>query len=451
MMAESFIGTRAIVVGAGMGGLAAAAALANHFEQVVVLERGELPRHAMPRTGTPQDRHLHGLLAGGLDAFGALLPGIMDDLRRVGGVHVEAGGDVRYEFPDCDPMPKPDRDYDMYFLTRPLLEFTVRQRVAQKNNVTFKQNCRVFEILPAGNGGAAGVRYETGGDVQHRLTADFVVDASSSGALTLAFLRSNGGSLPEQTVIAIDMGYATAMYTVPEEARPDWKAAVTMPLAPESSRSGYFFQMENDQWVLSLGGRHGEKPPADPDAFLDFVRTLRTPTIYDVVKRSQRQSEIRRFGLQQSICRHFDRLGTFPRGLLPIADVICRFNPIYGQGMSVAGQEAQLLDEMLRKRAAEADPLAGLAEAFFARAKPLIQGPWEMSAVPDFIYPDTRGERPEDFDDAIAFSSGLYRVAFKDPVVRRLILEVHQLLRPPSILHDPALVQRVKAELDKAA
>ncbi|MDY0885782.1 hypothetical protein ACFPL7_04355 [Dongia soli] len=77
----------------------------------------------------------------------------------------------------------------------------------------------------------------------------------------------------------------------------------------------------------------------------------------------------------------------------------------------------------------------------------VIKRAWDMSAVPDFIYPGTRGERPADFDDAIAYSSGLYRVAFRDPVVRRLILEVQQLLQPPSILHEPALMQRVKAKL----
>ncbi|MET1028179.1 MAG: hypothetical protein ABWY00_13495 [Dongiaceae bacterium] len=447
-MSHSFVGRQAAVIGAGMGGLAAAVALANHFEQVVILERDELPARPRPRTGTPQDKQLHGLLAGGLRALGALLPGIANDLREAGGIRIDAGSDIRYEFPDCDPMPKPDRDYDMYLLTRPLLEFVVRQRVAQKTNVIVRQNCRVIEILPASDGaGASGVRYESNGDMHHRLTADLVVDASSSGALTRTFLRANGQPLPEETIIGVDIGYATAIYTLPEGAMRDWKGVITLPVAPGSSRSAYFVRIENDRWTLGLNGRHDDKPPADPDGFLDYVRTLRTPTIYNAIRQGKLEGGILRFGLQQSVRRHFDRLGAFPRGLLPIGDAICRFNPIYGQGMSVASQEAQLLDDLLRRRARDANPLDGLGEAFFKAARPLIQAPWDMSSVPDFIYPDTRGERPADFDDTIAFSSGLYRVAFRDPVVRRLILEVQQLLQPPCILRDPALVQRVKAEL----
>ncbi|MET1025671.1 MAG: NAD-binding protein, partial [Dongiaceae bacterium] len=162
MVGQSFTGGQAVVVGAGTSGLGAAAALANHFEQVTVLERGELPATAIPRSGTPQDKHLQGLLTGGLRAFGALLPGFAEDLHRAGATPMRVGADVRYEYPGCDPMPQPDHDWTLYSLSRPLLEVTLRRRIAQKANVTFRQNCRVLEILRQGDEHAAGgVRYET--------------------------------------------------------------------------------------------------------------------------------------------------------------------------------------------------------------------------------------------------------------------------------------------------
>ena len=42
-MASTLIGKQAVVIGAGMAGLTAAAALADRFDQVVVLERDILP------------------------------------------------------------------------------------------------------------------------------------------------------------------------------------------------------------------------------------------------------------------------------------------------------------------------------------------------------------------------------------------------------------------------
>ena len=65
---------QADIIGAGMGGLAAAKAAAPHFEKVFVFDRDALPHAPAPRPGTPQSRHTHGLLAGGLSRAKAAVP-----------------------------------------------------------------------------------------------------------------------------------------------------------------------------------------------------------------------------------------------------------------------------------------------------------------------------------------------------------------------------------------
>ena len=73
-MASTLIGKQALVVGAGMAGLTAAGALAHRFEHVVVIERDTLPSEPTHRMGTPQSRHVHGMLISGQRAVSVLFP-----------------------------------------------------------------------------------------------------------------------------------------------------------------------------------------------------------------------------------------------------------------------------------------------------------------------------------------------------------------------------------------
>jgi glycine/D-amino acid oxidase-like deaminating enzyme len=94
------LGERAVVIGAGIGGLATAGALAQYFEQVDILERDRLAATAGSRSGTPQDRHPHGLLAGGLRALDQIFPGSEGGLVAASAVPVGFARDVQFERAD---------------------------------------------------------------------------------------------------------------------------------------------------------------------------------------------------------------------------------------------------------------------------------------------------------------------------------------------------------------
>ena len=134
-MANS-IGERAVVIGAGMGGLTAAAALSEFFSQVIVLERDKLPAQTAQRPGIPQGRHVHALLGGGQDALEELLPGFDEDLAAAGAVRYQAGLDVRVERPGFDPFPQRDLGWHGYAMSRPLIECVVRQLAVQRANIS---------------------------------------------------------------------------------------------------------------------------------------------------------------------------------------------------------------------------------------------------------------------------------------------------------------------------
>jgi 2-polyprenyl-6-methoxyphenol hydroxylase-like FAD-dependent oxidoreductase len=459
-MASTLIGKQAVVIGAGMGGLTAAGALADHFDQVVVLERDTLPSEPTYRAGTPQARHVHALLLSGQRALSELFPGFEQDLERAGAVPLRVGLDVRLERPGYDPFPQRDLGWFSYAVSRPTIERAVRRRVESRANTTLRQNCRVQEVLASPNGEAVtGVRCDNGNGASETIAADLVVDASGRGALTLALLQSIGRPLPEETTIGIDLGYATCIFAIPDDASTDWKGVMTFGQAPQNSRGGLMLPLEGNRWMATIGGRHGDVPPGDAEGFLTYARALRTPTIYNAISHAKRLDGVARYGFPDSVRRHFERLDVFPRGLLPIGDAICRFNPVYGQGMSVAALEACLLRKLLERLAGDrlgvdrlggdSNPIAGLAPAFFAEIQTLIETPWSV-AILDFVFPDTRGQRPADFETTLKFGIALTRLAAEDPDVHKLTVEVQHLLRPRSVYRDPALVQRVLAKMAEA-
>jgi 2-polyprenyl-6-methoxyphenol hydroxylase-like FAD-dependent oxidoreductase len=143
--------------------------------------------------------------------------------------------------------------------------------------------------------------------------------------------------------------------------------------------------------------------------------------------------------------RDFSNLAGFPQGLIPLGDAICRFNPMYGQGMSVAAQQARLLRRLLDGAAAGSRRLAGLAPAFFAQAQTLLDAPWSMTTALDLAYPQTHGYRAADLDAKREFGLALLHLAVADPAVHKLTLAVQHLLQPQSAYSDPLLVERARA------
>jgi 2-polyprenyl-6-methoxyphenol hydroxylase-like FAD-dependent oxidoreductase len=444
---SELIGDTAVVIGAGMGGLTAAAALSDFFSRVTILDRDELPAHPAHRPSIAQGKHLHSLLGGGLRALEQLFPRFNDDLSSHGAVRCQAGLDIRYDRPGFDPFPQRNVGWHSFSMSRPLIEFVVRSRVEQLSNVTIRGRCNVVQIEAAREGsGAAGVRFENENKDMESLKADLVIDASARGTCTMAFLKACNSPTPEETSIGVDMSYATAIFNIPAHATADWKGALVLPDPRASSLAGALTPLEGGRWIVSVGAAHGDKPPSDHDGFMRYARQLRTPTIYDAICHAEPVGNVERFAFPESVRRHFEKLKTFPRGLLPISDVICRFNPAYGQGMSVASIEAAELKRLLGEREEEGDPLAGLASTFFSSTTPLIDTPWNVANF-DFVYPKTRGVRPEGFDATLKFLSALNRLAARDPAVHKLMMEVQHLLRPSTAYRDPELMKKIAAEM----
>ena len=441
---------QAVVIGAGMGGLAAAKAVAAHFEKVIVFDRDALPDGPAPRPGTPQARHTHNLLAGGFRALEHLFPGIELNLVEAGAVRMRMRRDMRFEVPGFGHLPHRDFGFDQFALSRPSLERVCRRRVEREPNIEFRpriarDGADCLARQSRGRGGALRGHSRNAGS----LAADLVVDASGRASPTLRFFEAIGSAKPPTIEIGIDQAYATATFEKPEDAPTDWLFMLHVPTPPASSRLGIIAPMEGRRWSVSLCANHGDAPPGDIDGFMAFAKSFRTPTIYNAIRGAKRVGDIARFGMPCSVRRAFDKLDRFPRGLVPLGDSVCRFPPVQGQGMSVAAQEAHVLASLLESRRRLGDPLDGLAEAFFAEIQPLLETPWAV-AMADLVYPQTRGERPPDLEKRLQYTHALMRLTAEDAEADKILAEVRSLLKPPSALREPELASRVMAMMAPA-
>jgi 2-polyprenyl-6-methoxyphenol hydroxylase-like FAD-dependent oxidoreductase len=394
---------------------------------------------------------VHALLTAGQRALERLLPGFTDALVAAGGVPSRANLDSRIEAPGFDPFPQRDFGWLTYCASRPLIEFTAR-KLAETRGVSFRERRRVRQLeATADAGGIAAVRHEGDEGGSERLAADLVIDASGRAAPTLDLLQALGRPAPEETVIGVDFAYASAVFETPADAPVDWKILMVMPAPNGPARGGLLAPIEGGRWIVSLGGRGDDTPPDDIAGYLAYARGLRTSSLHDVISRAKRLSDPVKLGFRQSIRRHFEKLDPLPRGLLPLGDALCRFNPVYGQGMSVAALEAARLAELLDERAGLADPSADLAQVFVREADAIVEGPWRMSALPDLANPATRGERPPDLEQMLRFGVALTILAAEDPEVHKLDAEVRQLIKPASALMTPEIVGRVMSVIARMA
>jgi hypothetical protein len=74
------LGECATVIGGSLAGLMSARVLAEHFTQVLLLERDNIEDDFRVHKSVPQGHHAHGLMIGGQLAMARLYPGFIEKL-----------------------------------------------------------------------------------------------------------------------------------------------------------------------------------------------------------------------------------------------------------------------------------------------------------------------------------------------------------------------------------
>jgi 2-polyprenyl-6-methoxyphenol hydroxylase-like FAD-dependent oxidoreductase len=439
VVAMAKIGTHAVVLGASMAGLVTARSLADFFDTVTVVERDAPPDTVTARRGVPQGRHLHGLLARGALILEELFPGILDQLVRDGAhyfdgqdlsqLHYDLGGHVALHTGSADA-------FHVYLVTRPFLEEHVRGQVRNIPNVVLLDEHDVVALTSTGDHqrvtGARVVDRHTG--EESALRADLVVDATGRGGRTPLWLDSMGYGRPVEDHVAVHVTYTSQVLRMAPDALHELGCLVGC--VPGRPRGLGMLHCENDTWVFTVMGIAGHEPPSDFEGMCDYVADCAPAHMLAAVRAAERVGEPARHRMPSSQWRRYDKMRRFPEGLVVIGDAICSFNPIYGQGMTVAALEALALRECL------AGGTKDLAKRFFQASAVTIRQAWQLSTNPDLSLPEIEGTPPLAARLLGKYVDRVLTAAEYDVVALNQFTRVTSLLEPASRLLRPAILWR---------
>jgi len=428
---------KAIIIGGSLAGLWTARVLADHFAQVTVLERDLLPDEPETRSGVPQDRHVHVLLERGANIMSELFPGINAELEAAGANRVDLTQHSRTKVRG-QWLPRFESGIVTYACSRLLLEATLRRRVGALPNVALCGGAQVRGLLVE-NGTVNGVRVrwkdERGETMEH---ADFVVDAGGRGSKLPAWLEETGFDAPEESVIDVRLGYAGRRYHIPDPP-PEWEIMLIGAEPPHKSRGGLIYKEENDIWMVMTAGILGDYPPTDEEGFLEFARDV-DPEFHAAIKDAEPASGIIGYRRTENRFRRYDRLARWPDRLVALGDAVCGFNPVYGQGMTVAAMAAVALGEVIAR---ENGNLHTVSRNFRKTYPKIVEPAWLLATSADleWLGNDEATSLAERF--AAWYMPRLLEAVPDYRAVQKQFVRVQNLIVPPATLFSPGIFLRV--------
>ncbi|WP_082696743.1 FAD-dependent monooxygenase [Mycobacterium sp. IS-1590] len=431
----------AVVCGASMGGLLAAKVLADAYDSVTVVERDELPGDVSHRAGVPQGHHLHMMTSAGLTILEQMYPGAIAELRAAGAprldthnlsaVYIEVRGHALCRtgaLADPDAMP-------VQPASRPLLESVVRERVHALPNVTVLDGHDVVEPVLS-DGAVSGVRIsDRTGTRRSTLPADLVVDATGRSARTPAFLAAHGFTRPLERSYRVHLSYVSQVFRIAPATLGD-KVVFVSPTLQRPTGVGMLTH-ENDTMIMTLIGVAGHQLPTELPEVLAAVAECVPPQISAALRDAEPLGETHHRQFPTSVWRRYDKLPSFPQGLLVIGDAVCSLNPMYGQGMTSALMQARSLRQTL---AVNGEPRA---RAYFNDVARRLAPLWWANRLNDFGFTPASGWKSWPQRAFNSYTTAYMAAASTDMVLTETFLRVLQGVDPGTRLMHPSRVARV--------
>ncbi len=425
-------GVQVLVIGASFAGLLAAAAAAQAGARVTLCERDHLSDSPDPRTGVPQGDQPHVLLHRGLRALESLLPGVERDLLAAGGVKINTGRMPWLSRYGWFPVDAPS--FEIVSLTRPLLELVIRHRVLADQRIDLRQGARVRSLARKGH------RWEISCADGSTAFADLVVDASGRSSRLRQWLDELGVAVPEPATVDARLGYAARRYRA--SAPVPLRSGVVIAASPDTQTGALVLPVENQEWLLSAAGYGSKRPSRDVAEFDTFLQNLRDPIIAELAAVLEPVGDVAVYRQTGNRRHAYGSNRNWPASLLVVGDALCAFNPVYGQGITVAACQAELLRAQLRESLSSGRPMTGAdTRRVQRRVSDLTNLPWAVATGEDVRYASCDA-KPTGWQrlSTLWTTRMIQLAAGGDPACRNALLRLYHLMGTPRALIGPSVV-----------
>lgn len=429
------IGNRAAIVGGSVAGLCVARVLADCFQEVIIVDRDQFSEQAACRTGVPQDAHPHVIHGAARTALSRIFPSFRDDLRSAGAVPIDAMTEFDL-YQGGGRLADGSRSMPMESMSRPLFESILRNRVTDVPSISIRPNCHFvdYELDPSEQD-ITGVVVKEEQSAEEIIQTDLVVDATGRMSRTSRWLHEHHFPTPETAEVTVDLSYSS---TTIERPREDLRA-VWAPVSPPRKRGGGMLPIEGNQWQVNLHGIHDTDPPTDWSAYREFASSLPVDSVEMILDEYADGTEtIHNYPFTASRRFYYEKLNRFPGRLVVIGDALASFNPIYGQGISLAAVESLLLHQTLLDGG-----IRKIGRRFFARSQPLVSTAWRMATGTDHQYSETSGPKPFGVGVQWWFFKRLINKSHNNSELSESLTKVLMLDEKPSTLFRPRVIWRL--------
>jgi 2-polyprenyl-6-methoxyphenol hydroxylase-like FAD-dependent oxidoreductase len=428
----------ALVLGGSVAGLIAARVLADHADEVWIVEPDLLQDAPTGRRGVPHGRQAHNLLGKGRIVIEQLLPGIVRQMVREGGQLITSGKGGAQWFLNGQPK-VPVSGGSAVSVSRPFLEWHIRRRVLALPNVAVVKGTATGLTATGDRVDGALVRPPGTTDaVRH--AASLVVDATGRSSRLADWLGEHDYPVPRKRRMALDLGYATCLFHRAPGQRLGGHVAVYSLYTPSKAYLGpsSMTPIEGSRWLALISGYGDRRPGRDLAEFQARCRENPAIPLRLLPDVCEPASEVYVHRFPYSIRRDFDRLARFPAGLVAVGDAVASFNPTYGQGISVAALHAVALAGWL----SEAGSVDAPAHPYFRRVREVVDNAWRFSAEQDCYLPHVEARKPFGWRLHRGLAEAVQAATVTDEVVHRAFLEVVNMTATPDRLREPEILRR---------